>query len=74
MSHTYLAPINVPGLVAGVVVGASVLITGVVLLAFFLRRRRRGLYVAITEPNYVHVAFQGDQQLQYKINVSDDFK
>lgn len=63
------------GLVVGLVVSAAALIVGAILLVYFLRlRKRKGLYVALTEPNYTQVAFQADLQLQYKINAHDDFK
>jgi hypothetical protein len=63
------------GLIVGLSIAGALLIGGAIGFAFFLRwRKRRGLVIELKEPDYTHVAFQSDLDLQYKITCKDNYK
>jgi len=67
---------NVPvGLIVGMVILGVALVAGAILLFFFLRyrKRKKGLLVSYSEPDYIQVAFQNELQPHYKITAKDDY-
>ncbi len=68
---------SLAGVVAGTIVGAVVLagaIAFAVLFVRYQRKKRQGLLVQISEPDYEQVAYQGDLSLLYKVDARDNYK